>query len=51
MSDLVAIAFDEPSKAFELRARLAELQKEYLITMDDIVVVTVWRQRHWVQIA
>jgi uncharacterized membrane protein len=40
MSDLVAIAFDEPSKAFELRARLAELQKEYLITMDDIVVVT-----------
>ncbi len=40
MSDLVVIAFDHPAKAFELRARLAELQAEYLIDMDDVVVVT-----------
>ena len=40
MSDLVAIAFDDSAKAFDLRARLAQLQKEYLISMDDIVVVT-----------
>lgn len=40
MSNLVAIAFPEPAKAFELRARLAELQTEYLIDMEDIVVVT-----------
>ena len=40
MSDLVAIAFADQSKAFELRARLAELQKEYLIEMEDVVVVT-----------
>lgn len=40
MADLVAIAFDSPAKAYELRARLAELQKEYLIQMEDIVVVT-----------
>lgn len=40
MSNLIAIAFDNPTRAFELRARLAELQKEYLIDMDDIVVVT-----------
>jgi uncharacterized membrane protein len=40
MSDLIVIAFDEPSKAFDLRARLAELQKEYLIQMEDVVVVT-----------
>lgn len=40
MSELVAIAFDTPAKAFELRARLAELQSEYLIQMEDIVVVT-----------
>jgi uncharacterized membrane protein len=40
MSDLIAVAFDDPAKAFDLRARLAELQKEYLISMDDVVVVT-----------
>ncbi len=40
MSNLVAIAFHDHSKAFDLRARLVELQKEYLISMDDIVVVT-----------
>ena len=40
MADLVAISFPDPSKAFELRARLAELQTEYLIDMEDVVVVT-----------
>jgi uncharacterized membrane protein len=40
MANLVAIAFAEPAKAFDLRARLVELQKEYLIEMADIVVVT-----------
>jgi uncharacterized membrane protein len=40
MSDLIAVEFDDPVKAFQLRARLAELQKEYLIDMDDAVVVT-----------
>ena len=40
MANLVAIAFPEPGKAFELRARLIDLQKEYLIEMEDIVVVT-----------
>ena len=40
MSDLIAIEFDDPSIAFELRAELVALQKEYLIQMEDIVVVT-----------
>lgn len=40
MSDLVVIAFDDEHKAFEMRAALAKLQKEYLISMDDVVVVT-----------
>ncbi len=40
MADLVAVAFDDETTAFELRAELAKLQKEYLISMDDVVVVT-----------
>jgi len=40
MSDLVVIGFNEENKAFELRAELAKLQKEYLIDMEDVVVVT-----------
>jgi uncharacterized membrane protein len=40
MSDLVVIGFNEENKAFELRAELAKLQKEYLIEMEDVVVVT-----------
>ena len=40
MSDLVVIGFTEENKAFELRAELAKLQKEYLIDMEDVVVVT-----------
>ena len=40
MSDLVVIGFDDETKAFELRSALAKMQKEYLIAMDDVVVVT-----------
>ena len=40
MSDLVVIAFEDENKAFELRSELAKMQKEYLIQMKDIVVVT-----------
>jgi len=40
MSDLTVIAFDDEHTAFALRAELAKLQKEYLIEMDDVVVVT-----------
>ena len=40
MSNLVVIAFEEEHKAFELRAELVKLQKEYLIKMEDAVVVT-----------
>jgi uncharacterized membrane protein len=40
MSDLVVIGFDDEHKALEMRAKLAKLQKEYLIEMEDVVVVT-----------
>jgi len=40
MSELVAIGFDDEHKAFEMRAALAKLQKEYLIEMEDVVVLT-----------
>lgn len=34
------IAFDDEHTAFEMRAELAKMQKEYLIQMGDVVVVT-----------
>ena len=40
MSDLVVIGFDDEHTAFEMRAALVKLQKEYLIDMEDVVVVT-----------
>ena len=40
MSDLVVIGFEDEHTAFEMRAALAKLQKEYLIEMEDVVVVT-----------
>jgi uncharacterized membrane protein len=40
MADLIAVTFDEPSLAFDLRAELVRLQGEYLIQMEDAVVVT-----------
>jgi uncharacterized membrane protein len=40
MSNLVVIGFDDEHTAFDLRAELVKLQKEYLIEMEDVVVVT-----------
>jgi len=40
MSDLIVIAFQDGQTAFALRAELAKMQKEYLIDMEDVVVVT-----------
>jgi uncharacterized membrane protein len=40
MSELVVIGFDNENEAFDMRATLAKLQKEYLIEMEDVVVVT-----------
>ncbi len=40
MSNLIAITFGDEHTAFEMRAALARLQREYLIEMDDVVVVT-----------
>ena len=40
MANLIAVTFDDTKTAFDLRAALAELQSEYLIEMEDIVVVT-----------
>ena len=40
MSDLVITIFPDETTAFEMRAALAKMQKEYLIEMDDAVVVT-----------
>lgn len=39
MSDLVVIGFEDEHTAFEMRAELVKLQKEYLIEMEDVVVV------------
>ncbi len=40
MSNLVVIGFDDEHTAFEMRAQLVKLQKEYLLEMEDVVVVT-----------
>ena len=40
MSDLVAIIFDDEQTGFDARAALVKMQKEYLIEMEDVVVVT-----------
>ena len=40
MSDLIAVAFDDADTAFRLRAELVKFQKDYLIEMGDVVVVT-----------
>jgi len=40
MSDLVVIGFEDEHTAFEMRAELVKLQKEYLIEMEDVVVVS-----------
>jgi uncharacterized membrane protein len=40
MSDLVAIEFATPADAFAFRAELVKSQQDYLISLDDAVVVT-----------
>src|SRR6516164_802828 len=40
MSNLVVLGFDNEADAFEMRAALARLQSQYLIEMEDAVVVT-----------
>jgi uncharacterized membrane protein len=40
MSTLVAIVFKDETTAFEMRAALSKMQKQYLLTMEDAVVVT-----------
>lgn len=40
MSDLVIVAFDNEETAFDARSALVKLQREYLIEMEDAVVIT-----------
>jgi len=40
MSNLIVISFEDEHTAFAMRAELGKMQKEYLIEMDDVVVVT-----------
>lgn len=40
MSDLLVIAFNDETTGFELRSELVKMQKEYLIELEDAVVVT-----------
>ena len=40
MSTMVAIVFDDESTAFEMRGALARMQNQFLLDMDDAVVVT-----------
>ena len=40
MSHLVAVVFEDEATAFEMRAALIKMQKEYLIELEDAVVVT-----------
>ena len=40
MSDLVVIVYPTEAKAEEVRQRLFELQKQYLITLNDAVIAT-----------
>ncbi len=40
MSELIIVAFPDEATAFAARAELVQLQKEYLIEMEDVVIVT-----------
>lgn len=40
MADLIVVSFEDEATGFELRAELVKLQKEYLLEMEDVVVVT-----------
>jgi uncharacterized membrane protein len=40
MSNLIVVVFEDETTAFEMRAALVKMQKDYLIDMEDAVVVT-----------
>ncbi|HVG47354.1 MAG TPA: DUF1269 domain-containing protein [Rubellimicrobium sp.] len=40
MSDLIVIAFPDAAAAFRARAEFIDLQRDYLVEMEDVVVVT-----------
>ena len=40
MSNLVVVVFNDETTAFDMRTALAKMQQEYLIEMEDAVVVT-----------
>ena len=40
MATLVAVVFDDESTAFEMRGALVKMQKQFLLEMEDAVVVT-----------
>ena len=40
MSKLIAVTFEDPATAFDLKAKLVSMQKDYLLELEDIVVVT-----------
>src|SRR5215469_2225284 len=40
MSNLVVVVFDDEVTAFEMRTALMKMQREYLIELEDAVVVT-----------
>jgi len=40
MSTLIAVVFDDEATAFEMRAALVKMQQQYLLSMEDAVVVT-----------
>lgn len=40
MSNLIAVVFDDETTAFNMRAELLRMQKQYLIELEDSVVVT-----------
>jgi uncharacterized membrane protein len=40
MSNLIAVVFDDETTAFDMRAALVRMQKQYLIDLEDSVVVT-----------
>ncbi len=40
MSNLIAVAFQDEQSAFKMREKLVAMQKEYLIQLEDAVVVT-----------
>jgi uncharacterized membrane protein len=40
MSNIIVFGFDDESDAFRMRAALVKMQTEYLIEMEDAVVVT-----------